>query len=488
MLDNFLESYIQKLYKNSNVNMSYEQQNLYSIEDYYVLLKPVVELLKKYSDDTIEELREKIYNLSGLDEKIKEFIFQKKMTPGIVLTYGTKDYRETIIVGNQEEVKVVDGKLVPSIKEMQFNTIFDLASITKLYTSLSILKLVQRGIIKLDDEVVKYAPEFKNLKGVKIFDLLAFRVPLKTDVRIDETNNYEETLNILQNVKIDELNPLSNPYTDMGAMVLKYVIEHVTSLSYYDFLNKEILTPLKMKDTLVQIPKYKLSRTASTTGAITILKNGEVFTDLNELGLPHDPKARIFLNQNNLSGHAGLFSTADDMTKLARGLMNEEILNSYYLSELVKNRTGKKIVVDDKERYIQYLGYLCYSKHPILNSSELFHGMSGKSFASVGFTGGQFTVDPLNELYCFLGTNRVHNRVIRNANPTMFLLLKQETEKNKTNLETRHLIDSSKFAWERDDYLIHPCLKLAIQYKMLEDFYKINKVKTNFVGEKQKNI
>ena len=74
MLNKFLEEYVLKLYNNSNVNMSMEQRNLYSKEKYYVLLKPVVELLKKYPDDTIQELRNKLFLLSRIEGKLKDFI------------------------------------------------------------------------------------------------------------------------------------------------------------------------------------------------------------------------------------------------------------------------------------------------------------------------------------------------------------------------------------------------------------------------------
>ena len=77
MLNKFLEEYVLKLYNNSNVNMSMEQRNLYSKEKYYVLLKPVVELLKKYPDDTIQELRNKLFLLSRIEGKLKDFIWKK---------------------------------------------------------------------------------------------------------------------------------------------------------------------------------------------------------------------------------------------------------------------------------------------------------------------------------------------------------------------------------------------------------------------------
>ena len=128
MLDKFLDDYVNKMYLNSNINMSLEQRNLYKKDDYYVLLKPVVVLLKKYPDYSLEELRNKLFEESGLREKIKKFIYEDKMTPGAVITYGTNDYRETLVIGNREEVVFKNGKIIPSIKEMTYDTIFYLSA------------------------------------------------------------------------------------------------------------------------------------------------------------------------------------------------------------------------------------------------------------------------------------------------------------------------------------------------------------------------
>ena len=102
--------------------------------------------------------------------------------------------------------------------------------------------------------------------------------------------------------------------------------------------------------------------------------------------------------------------------------------------------------------------------------------MSGKSFASGGFTGGQFTLDPMNEIYFYLGTNRVHNRVVRDFSKNY-----QDIEDKDGTLVT----NASRFSWERDEYLVHPCLELAIQFKMLEDFYKLCKEKITYQEKKR---
>ena len=167
MLESFLEDYINDLYNKQNEGAGKDQKDLFSKNDYYTLLKPVIDCVSKHKDHSLEELREMLFKQSGIEERIQEIIYKKEMVPGLVFSYGTDNYKETIVIGNRQEVAIDgNGNVVPAVEKMTEDTIFDLASITKLFTSLSILKLVENGSISLNDEVTKYAPEFKNLDGV----------------------------------------------------------------------------------------------------------------------------------------------------------------------------------------------------------------------------------------------------------------------------------------------------------------------------------
>lgn len=476
MLIEYLEQYVNDLYEKQNKGAVLEQQGLYTKKDYYELLKPVVDLFNKDSF-SLDEMRQELFNNSGIVESINDFIYKKEMVPGLVFSYGTNNYRETVVVGNRQEVTLDEnGNIVPSIEKMTEDTIFDLASITKLFTSLSILKLVQEGTINLNDEITKYAPEFKNLNGVTIYDLLSFSVPLKTNGRIDRANSKEEAEDILLNIEVDQNSENKTPYTDMGAMVLKYVIEHASSMNYYKFVDENILKKLNMTDTHVVVPKMKLDRVASTNLDGKYYKDGNFAITKNApKGVVYDPKAQIMGHQEGiLSGHAGMFSTPKDMTTLAKGIMGGQVIDEEYVTMMAKNRTGRKYIEDDKEKYVQYLGFLCYSKNPILVNSELFHAMSGKAFASAGWTGTQLTVDPVNELYFFMGGNRSHNRMTFIDAAQRDKVQIDENGKKIIVLPNGDVkIDATRFAWDRDTAVVHPVLKLTIQYKMLEDIYSL---------------
>ena len=258
-------------------------------------------------------------------------------------------------------------------------------------------------------------------------------------------------------------------------------------MNYYDFVDLNILKKVNMKDTYVKIPTTKLERVSSTNFDGKYYKDGNYAITTNvKKGLVYDPKAQIMGQKDGiLSGHAGMFSTVNDMTNLAKGIINGKIINENYIEMMAKNRTGKKYMEDGTQKYIQYLGMMCYSKNPILANSELFHAMSGKSFASAGWTGTELTVDPINELYFFMASNRSHNRMTF-IDPVQQDKIEIDNNGKRTILLSNgeRKIDASRFTWDRDATIVHPTLKLTIQYKMLEDIYSlINNVK---LEEKEK--
>ena len=489
-MDNFLDNYVNSLYARENMVADQTQQNLFSKKEYYELLKPVMDIISKNKDMDLDELRNLIYVNSGFENSLREFVEKKEMVPGLVFSYGTNNYKETLVIGNRQEVTLDNnGNIVPSVEKMTEDTIFDLASVTKLYTSLSILKLVQENIINLDDEVVKYAPEFKNLKGVKILDLLSFQVPLVTNGRVDRAASKEEAEKILFDISVDKESKNLRPYTDMGAMVLKYVIEHASGMNYYNYVEDNILKPLGMTDTHVVVPKAKIDRVASTNIDGMYYKDGNFrINTSNPKGIVYDPKAKIMGSPSgDLTGHSGLFSTANDMTKLAKGIMYGRVIDDKYVEEMAKNRTGRKVMDDGVEKNIQYLGYLCYSKNPVLADSEIYHAMSGRTLASAGWTGNQLTVDPLNEIFLYMSGNRSHNRMTFIDQAQKDKVVTDEYGKKTIILPNgQEMIDATRFAWDRDK-LIHQALRLAIQYKMLEDFYSMYKEEIK-QEEKVRNI
>lgn len=490
MLDRFLDDYIEELLKRQNDTLFFEQKNLFTKKQYYELLKPVIEIISNNKDCSIEELRELIFKQSNIEENVYKLVKERELTPGLVFSYGTNNYQETVIYGNKQEVEIQNGIMVPNIDIMTEDTIFDLASVTKLFTSLSIMKLLQWNMINLNDEIVKYAPQFIYLKGVTIFDLLSFGVPVKTDRRIDSTDDREKAEQILFNIKINCSDNNVRPYTDMGAMVLKYVIEAVTKMNYYDFLKQIILDEADMTDTYVQIPEDKLNRVANSNYDIKVNKSNIVINTQNAKGIAYDKKAQVMGQKDGiLSGHAGLFSTAKDMTNLGKKLINYVILPKELLEMMSTNRTGKVYYEGDIQKYIQYYGFLVYSKNPNLGHNELYEATSGKSFASAGWSGTQITIDPVNKIYFFLGSNRSHNRITYIDETRKNDIITNELGRKSMILpDSSEKIDTTRYSWERGSLIVKPAIRLLLQYKMLEDIFNIEKEKETEIDVKCRKL
>lgn len=477
-----INRYIDELYDNQNRGAAKEQQGLFTKKQYYELIKPVMEAFEHNPNASLKEIRHLLYEQSGIEANIKSLVYDKMMTPGVVVTYGTPYYRDTIVAGNQREVIMgADGNLIKAPLKMTTNTIFDLASVTKLFTSLSLFKLVQDGMIKLDEPITKYAKEFKNLGDVTIFDLMTFSVPLKTEGRLDKAINKEAAEQLLFNIKVDSESDNKDPYTDMGAMVLGYVIEHVAGMNYYDYLNQNILHPLKMDNTLVQIPSSKLEHIASTNFSGSLYKDGNYVLKKDVLdGHVNDPKAFIMgQTEGHLSGHAGLFSTIDDMSKLNQALIKGEVIKPELLKIMTKNYTGRPYVAEDGlQKYVQYLGALVYSKNPIQGNSTIYHALSGNSFSTNGFTGTADAIDLTNQIYMTSLANRTHNRLIFiDKTQTDKMVTGSNGERSFTLPNGSTQIDASRWAWVRDDDINFPLAQLALQNLMAEKFYGMRNAK-----------
>ncbi len=462
-------SYIDMLYRRQNYNAQDIQKNLVSREYYENIVLGVAKVLKENPDASLNELRNILIKDGQIEEKIRTFCIINKKAPGMVLSVRTNNYYHDFSAGNKQEVAYQDGKAIPSVEAMNNDDIFDLASVTKLFTGIATLKLVELGLINLNDQATKFVPQFTNLKGTTIYDLLTYK-PIKTDVRIDSAKSQAEAEKILFSASEKEVGFGQGRYNDLGAMILKYVVESVTTMPYYDFLKKYILDPLGMSDTLVTFDDKQKSRVVSTNGDIRISKDGNI-TERTYIdrGVSSDDKARI-LGQpyGNLTGHAGLFSTAQDMEKLTQGFIASSFISCALRDEMARNHTGYLYTKPTGTRWAtQFLGMLCYAKNPVSDLTEVVHSLSGNSFAAQGWSGTYYTVDPLNGIGVFIGSNRTHNRVSINGQRDN-VTIGPMGEKYIILPNGRKVIDSSRFVCDMN-YIVSPAVELALKLKIMED-------------------
>ncbi len=466
--------YIDVLYEGQNIGAQECQRNLTPKSYYKNLVLSVDKVLRENPEASLSELRNILIKDSHIEDKIRDFCLGRKKTPGLVLSVRTNNYYHDFYAGNRQEVINQDGNMVPKSEEIGYDALFDLASVTKLFTSIATLKLVQLEMIDINDEVTKYAPQFTNLRGTKIIDLLTFK-GFETDTRVDSAGSAEEAEQILFNARPKRYSYGQSSYNDFGAMILKYVIEAVTNMPYYTFLNECLLAPLGMKDTVAVLDDEQKQRAVSTNGDVRVYQDGRIIQrNYIEKGVSSDDKARV-LGQpiGNLSGHAGLFSTAQDMEALTKSFVSSSFISYELRDEMARNHSGYLYKKPDGGIWAtQFLGMLCYAKNPIMDITEVMHYLSGNSFASSGWAGNYYTVDPINGIGVFLGSNRTHNRVSINTQSST-VQVGPNGEKYIFLPDGRRVIDSSRYVYERG-FITETAVELALKLKILEDILKIN--------------
>lgn len=455
----------------------YEYGQYYEKDKYERLLNLVLEALKVKKDASLEEIRKYILDKSGVLEELKDFYKVKKYAPGAIINISTPYSNSKFVIGNQQEVFYDAEKqmMLPSKIEMNDDAIFDLASTTKLFTAIATLMLIADGTINFDDKVGDLAPQFVNLKELTVENLLNFKM-IRTDLRVDTANNFEEAEERLFNAKSIDLNETDKTYNDFAPMVLKYIIENVTSMKYYDFLKEKIFLPLKMNDTHAQIPGDKIYRVANSN------YDGRYYDDGNFLirtsspvGISSDDKAKI-LGQpfNDLPGHAGLFSTSNDLNSFGQGLIDYKVLDEKMIEQLGNRKVGK-VVKDPLTNAItatQFYSYLAYVQHPLQDYTEVHHGLSNNSFSGAGWTGTYFSVDPKNKIVYSLLSNRTHNRMTQIGKNYQNEVRELEDGRKVITLPNGiEMTDSTRYAHLRTE-IINKCIELAMMYRILENIVK----------------
>ncbi len=465
--------YINELLKNQNETSIPLLQDIYSVKDYERILKPVLDTIRENPHASLTTLRLKLFLNSGLKEIMDIFVNDTKITPGVLLDFGTFKTRDTVLCGLRQEVNIKDGKIVKEELPIEQDTIFDLASSSKTFTAVAILALEEAGLIDVFDPIEKYVPEFNKLNNVSIYDLLKFRVRIVTDKRVDSAKNKDEALQILYSAHLDENQNVTNAYTDMGAMILRIVVERVSKMTFDEFVNEIIFKKAKMEDTHLIVPKHKLERVANENLSTIVFKDGSYKINYtNTPGTPHDPKAIAIGELDGVApGHAGYFSTKNDMIKFAKALINEEIISKESLYSMSNTETGFK----DGDKYTRFYGSLVYLKQPDPAFLSVYPPLSGKSFMSPGFAGTQLVVDPLNKITLFVGSPRLHNRIFQ-IHPDQIPNIKIDNHNMKTytlaNGEEKIVCNDYTRAKE---VMVTLALDLAIQYQLLEKIFKNEK-------------
>jgi uncharacterized protein YbbC (DUF1343 family)/CubicO group peptidase (beta-lactamase class C family) len=300
----------------------------------------------------------------------------------------------------------------PAREAMTADTIFDLASLTKIVaTATSIMILIERGQVGLNDSLSRYIPEIKGegRERITIEHLLTHRSGYAPDFDLGEQwTGYDEAMRQLYAEPLRSAPGTRFVYSDINYIALGEVIRRVSGLSLDQFAEQNIFKPLKMLETGFRpraslapriAPTEKLRATASYLGgsAANIGPGGERWLR----GEVHDPTA---FRMGGVAGHAGLFSTADDLALYCQMILNGgEYGGARILSPLtVAAMTRPRTVTEDGQA--RGLGWDIASSFSS-NRGDLF---PIGSFGHTGFTGTSIWLDPLSQTFVIFLSNRVH--------------------------------------------------------------------------------
>lgn len=287
-------------------------------------------------------------------------------------------------------------------------TIFDLASLTKLFTGMLALRLREAGQLNFSAPITRYEPRLTELSGVSVEQVLSFQPGLVTPERVDTQPDAAHAREMLLRIRPSDAED-RRIYSDMHAMVIKLVLEGAAQESYMTLLRRHILAPLGMTHTFCRVPDDLRCLCLDYGGEHRIEREQYICREGPARGVPHDPKARVMNpDGDDCPGHAGLFATRGDMVRLCQGVLRGEVLSPESLRDMARNRTGRPL---PEGGWTKFLGLQCFVKHPDQYYSEIPVYMGDAAFGCGGFTGCHLAIDPERGIFDLYLGNRVARRL-----------------------------------------------------------------------------
>ena len=289
-----------------------------------------------------------------------------------------------------------DRQVVPERVVMTTDTVFDMASVTKpVATATSIMALFERGALRLTDPINKHLPEITGEHGglITINDLLTHRSGYIPDNPIgDYQHGAEESWKRLFALKPTDEPGTKFKYSDVNFELLGKIVERVSGETLDVFAKKNIFEPLGMEET-----GYKPGPELAARAAATEPRNGVASGEPPLVGEVHDPRAALL---GGVAGHAGLFSTAEDLARYAEAMLKggAPVLHRKTLALMTEP------LAEGDPSYGRSRGWDKGSSF----SSNRGQLMTGEAYGHGGFTGNAFWIDPGLDLYVIFLSNRLH--------------------------------------------------------------------------------
>lgn len=267
--------------------------------------------------------------------------------------------------------------LEPAREAMTVDTIFDLASLTKcVATTMSMMKLIEDGRVRLNDPVAAYLPEFgqNGKQDITVRELMTHYSGLAPDLDLSKPWTGRDTaFTMAMQQKPNHPPGTGFVYSDINFETLGFLVEKVSGMPLNEFAAKYVFEPLGMKHTRFLPPEEWKPRIAPTQYD----EQGRMLR-----GTVHDPTAR---RMGGVAGHAGLFSTADDLAIFAQNLLSgEKVLTRAAIEKMTTPQTPANAAS------VRGLGWDIDSPFAS-NRGEL---LPVGSFGHTGFTGTSLWIEP----------------------------------------------------------------------------------------------
>ncbi|MEV1176349.1 serine hydrolase domain-containing protein [Nonomuraea sp. NPDC049784] len=272
------------------------------------------------------------------------------------------------------------------------DTLWDLASVTKPIVGLAVMSLVESGDVTLDDPVALHLPEYAGTDkaDVTVFELLTHtsRIPGQQPL-YRRCPAREDLLAAL--VSLPSRPDPGVEYSSQGFMILGLLAESAAGTPLDRLVRERVTAPLGMDETRFVLPEADRARAAATEEC---LWRGRIVQ-----GTVHDENAEVL---GGVAGHAGLFGTLDDLTRLGTALCRggEGVVGRRTLAVMTETR------VDG--RALAWQGY----EPRVTSGGDL---LTASAYGHNGFTGTSLWVDPELDFWAVLLTNRVHPTRASNA-------------------------------------------------------------------------
>ena len=310
-----------------------------------------------------------------------------------------------VLVGNRDGVLYTTSRgragFSPGAPALTERTMFDIASLTKVIaTAPAIMKLLEQGRISLLDPLTRWFPEFvgTDREDITILNLLTHTSGLN-DISFTGVDPLKNAIHKISIQRSGRVPGISFHYADINFILLAELVRRASGLPLDSYCRENLYTPLGMTDTMFLPPHDRSGSIAPTIGSAS-----EPLT-----GVVQDGNARLL---GGVAGHAGLFSSALDLSRFATMILNNGKLNgvTVFNERVIPQMTAPYFYSNGN--VVRGLGWDIYSPY----SSPRGSNFSEWSFGHTGYSGSSIWIDPQSDLFVILLTVRLNYQDIRHIN------------------------------------------------------------------------